>query len=89
MSSTRRSKSSDASLSRASAESLAVVDYKTNRGPPEDPAEVPEVYLKQMAAYRALLAEIYPDRRVDCYLLWTEGPRLMQLGPAQLADHAP
>ena len=71
------------------AESLAVVDYKTNRRPPEDPAGVPEVYLKQMAAYRALLAEIYPDRRVDCYLLWTEGPRLMQLGPAQLADHAP
>ena len=71
------------------ADSVAVVDYKSNRRPPEDPAAVPEVYLKQMAAYRALLSEIYPGRRIDCYLLWTEGPRLMQLSPAQLADHAP
>ncbi|MDJ0946959.1 MAG: double-strand break repair helicase AddA [Kiloniellales bacterium] len=71
------------------AESVAVVDYKSNRRPPDDPAGVPEVYLKQMAAYRALLAEIYPKRRIDCYLLWTEGPRLMQLRSAQLADHAP
>ena len=71
------------------ADSVAVVDYKSNRRPPDDPAGVPEVYLKQMAAYRALLAEIYPERRIDCFLLWTEGPGLMQLSPAQLADHAP
>ena len=68
---------------------MAVVDYKSNRRPPEDAAGVPEVYIRQMAAYRALLSEIYPGRRIDCYLLWTEGPRLMQLSPAQLADHAP
>ncbi len=71
------------------ADSVAVVDYKSNRRPPDDPAGVPEIYLRQMAAYRALLAEIYPGRRIDCYLLWTEGPRLMQLGTAQLSDHAP
>ena len=71
------------------ADSVAVVDYKSNRRPPEDPDGVPEVYLRQMAAYRGLLSEIYPGRRIDCYLLWTEGPRLMQLSPAQLADHAP
>ena len=71
------------------AESVAVVDYKSNRRPPEDAAGVPEVYIRQMAAYRALLSEIYPGRRIDCYLLWTGGPRLMQLSPAQLADHAP
>ncbi len=71
------------------ADTVAVVDYKSNRRPPDDPAGVPEIYLRQMAAYRALLAEIYTGRRIDCYLLWTEGPRLMQLTPAQLADHAP
>ncbi len=71
------------------ADAVAVVDYKSNRRLPDDRARVPEVYLRQMAAYRALLAEIYPGRRIDCYLLWTEGPRLMQLSAAQLADHAP
>ncbi len=68
---------------------VLVVDYKTNRPPPEREAEVPAVYLRQMAAYRALLAEIYPDRRVDCFLLWTDGPRLMHICPARLAAHAP
>ncbi len=71
------------------AERVLVVDYKTNRPPPEREADVPALYLRQMAAYRALLAEIYPKRRVDCFLLWTDGPRLMQLSPARLAAHAP
>lgn len=74
---------------RVEADTVAVVDYKSNRRPPDDPAGVPEIYLRQMAAYRSLLAEIYPGRRIDCFLLWTEGPRLMQLAPEQLADHAP
>ncbi len=74
---------------RVEADTVAVVDYKSNRRPPDDPAGVPDIYLRQMAAYRSLLAEIYPGRRIDCFLLWTEGPRLMQLAPAQLSDHAP
>ena len=70
-------------------DAVAVVDYKTNRRPPRSAAEAPPAYLRQMAAYRALLAEVFPGRRIDCYLLWTEGPELMQLSPAQLEDHAP
>jgi ATP-dependent helicase/nuclease subunit A len=42
-----------------------------------------------MAAYAALLRQIYPDRRVRCALLWTEGPRLMPLDEEVLARHAP
>jgi len=38
-----------------------------------------------MALYRAVLAQIYPGRTVDCALLWTDGPRLMPL-PAELLD---
>ena len=68
---------------------VLVVDYKTNRPPPAREADVPALYLRQMAAYRALLAEIYPRHRIDCFLLWTDGPRLMQLSPARLAAHAP
>ncbi len=71
------------------AEAVLVVDYKTHRPPPAEEADVPALYLSQMAAYKALLADIYPGRRVDCCLLWTEGPRLMQISPALLARHAP
>jgi ATP-dependent helicase/nuclease subunit A len=66
-----------------------VVDYKTNRPPLEVVEDVPGAYLRQLAAYRAVLAEIYPDRPVVSALLWTDGPRLMAIPDAVLAAHAP
>ncbi|MEE9210807.1 MAG: double-strand break repair helicase AddA [Kiloniellales bacterium] len=68
---------------------VLVVDYTTSRPAPATEAEVAGVYLRQMAAYRAVLARVYPDRRIDCALLWTDGPRLMQLSPAILSQCAP
>jgi len=70
-------------------DAVLVVDYKTNRPPPEREADVPAAYLSQMAAYRAVLSAIFPDRPVRCHLLWTDRPRLMQLSDAALAEHAP
>ena len=63
---------------------VLVVDYKTNRKPPADETGVPTLYVRQMAAYRALLAEIYPGRTVRCALLWTDAPRLMPLSAQHL-----
>ncbi|WP_173981546.1 double-strand break repair helicase AddA [Magnetospirillum sp. SS-4] len=65
---------------------VVVADYKTNRKPPADPAGVPGLYLRQMAAYRLALACIYPRHRVRCVLVWTDGPVLMELDPARLDD---
>ena len=50
---------------------------------------MPPGYLRQMAAYQALLEAIYPARAVRCALLWTEGPRLMALDDAVLVPHRP
>ncbi|WP_138380876.1 double-strand break repair helicase AddA [Luteithermobacter gelatinilyticus] len=65
---------------------IMIVDYKTNRPPPADVTQVPMVYLKQMAAYRRILADLYPDRRVRCALLWTDEARLMELPEERLAS---
>jgi ATP-dependent helicase/nuclease subunit A len=68
---------------------VLVVDYKSNRPPPTRVEDVPPVYLRQLAAYRALLTQIYAGRRVDCALLWTDGPLWMEI-PAELLDaHGP
>jgi len=67
---------------------VTVVDYKTNRPPPETPEGVQPVYLRQMAAYRALLSDAYPGFSVNCCLLWTDGPRLMALPNALLDQHS-
>ncbi len=70
-------------------DAVLLLDYKTNRTPPATAAEVPGIYLRQMAAYRALLEAIWPDRPVRPALLWTEGPRLMALDAAALAAWRP
>lgn len=70
-----------------SAGRVLIVDYKTNRPPPDDLSKVPEAYVVQLSLYRALLARIYPDREIAAALLFTEAPRLIEL-PAQLMDTA-
>jgi ATP-dependent helicase/nuclease subunit A len=67
-----------------SADEVLIVDFKTNRPPPETEAEVGELYLSQMALYRAAAAKIFPGRRIGCALVWTEGPRLMRLSGSLL-----
>lgn len=64
---------------------VLIVDYKTNRPPPDRVEDVATVYLAQMAAYRALLQAIHPAKPVRCALLWTDAPRLMEL-PAERLD---
>lgn len=64
---------------------VLIVDFKTNRLPPEKAEQVPLIYLKQMAAYRAALAPIYPGKRIETALLWTAAPLLMPL-PDSLLD---
>lgn len=70
-------------------ERVLVLDYKTNRPPPVAPEAVAPLYLRQMAAYRALLRAAFPGRRVECALVWTYGARVMALPDTLLDPHAP
>ena len=71
------------------AKRVLVLDYKTLRPPPAAEHEVSPIYLRQLAAYQAALARIYPEREIRCALLWTEGPRLMTISPEILAGYLP
>jgi ATP-dependent helicase/nuclease subunit A len=66
---------------------VLAVDYKTNRPPPKRVEDTPLAYLSQMAAYRALLREIFPGRDIEMALLWTFEARLTVL-PEKLLDQA-
>ncbi len=61
-----------------------IVDYKSNRPPPLSQNGVADIYWGQMAAYRELAKEIYPQHDIICALLWTDGPRLMILEDSRL-----
>src|SRR5262249_46290439 len=62
-------------------ERVLIVDYKTMRPVPASEAEVAPLYLRQLAAYREALTRIFPGRAIRCALLWTHGPRLMEISP--------
>jgi len=64
---------------------VLVVDFKTGRRVPADAASAPDHHLRQMAAYAAALAAIFPGRRIEAALLYTSGPRLLPLS-ADLLD---
>jgi len=68
---------------------VLLADYKTNRRPPVSAEETPVTYLRQMASYRAVLRSIFPDRPVDCALIWTREARVTVLPSALLDPHAP
>jgi ATP-dependent helicase/nuclease subunit A len=68
---------------------VLIADYKTSRAPPAAAEAVPVLYLRQMAAYRAVLRAIFADRPVRCLLIWTDGPSVMPLPDALLDRHAP
>lgn len=48
---------------------VLIIDYKTNRYVPK---EVPEAYKMQLNIYKDLIKNIFPDKIVKSYLLWTE-----------------
>ncbi|HUO21975.1 MAG TPA: double-strand break repair helicase AddA [Caulobacteraceae bacterium] len=56
---------------------VLVVDFKTNRPSPARIEDADRAYLRQMAVYGAVLAEIFPGRRIETALVWTDGPKLM------------
>ena len=66
---------------------LLILDFKTNRLAPVSAETTPEAYVLQLAAYRAVIREIYPDRPVRAGLLWTVGPRLIEI-PAKMLERA-
>jgi ATP-dependent helicase/nuclease subunit A len=68
-------------------DALLVLDYKTNRLPPSVLEEVAPGYIAQLAAYRAALRLIFPERTLRAAIIWTDGPKLMEI-PSTLLDLA-
>ena len=66
-----------------------MIDFKTGRNVPPTAEAVSPYYLKQMAAYTAALTRIFPGRRIEAALLYTEQARMIELPEALLAENAP
>jgi ATP-dependent helicase/nuclease subunit A len=68
---------------------VLVADFKTARRPPATLDEVPVSTLRQMAAYAAALAAIYPGRAIEAAVLYTQTPQLIAIPAELLEAHKP
>jgi ATP-dependent helicase/nuclease subunit A len=64
-----------------------VVDFKSNRPAPMQVLHISQQYVRQLSAYRSALTSLYQDKEIRCFLLWTEGPRLMEIPRDMLDAH--
>jgi ATP-dependent helicase/nuclease subunit A len=65
---------------------VLVADFKTNRPSPERIEDADPAYLRQMAIYAAVLADVFPGRAIAAALVWTDGPKLMPIPEILLAQ---
>ena len=68
---------------------VRLVDFKTGRHAPATLADIPSYHLRQMAAYAAALAVIFPGRTIEAALLYTAAPVMFDLPPDLLGPHKP
>jgi ATP-dependent helicase/nuclease subunit A len=58
---------------------VLAVDFKSNLVVPTRAEDVPQGILLQLAAYAAMLREIYPDRTIELAIVWTATATLMPI----------
>jgi len=63
---------------------VLVADFKTTARAPRPGQKPPSSYVAQLALYRMLLSEIYPDKRIRTFLVWTAGPVIHELMEPEL-----
>jgi len=66
---------------------VLAIDYKSNSTAPDTADQTPESILRQMGAYRAALAEVFPDHVIETAILWTQTAQLMAM-PDELVSAA-
>ncbi|MCX8999473.1 double-strand break repair helicase AddA [Rhizobiaceae bacterium BDR2-2] len=63
-------------------ECVTIADFKTNLTPPSDAAAVSFAHRAQLAIYAEVLKPLYPGRRIECLLIYTQSGKVIRLsGP--------
>jgi ATP-dependent helicase/nuclease subunit A len=65
-------------------DAVLIADFKTGAAP--HGRIVDDGYVLQLALYRAVLAQLYPDRPIRAALIWTELPEVTELSAAALDE---
>ena len=58
---------------------ITLIDFKSNHTPAKTVNQVPDGLLRQLGAYAAALAQIYPNREIKPAILWTKNAYLQHI----------
>lgn len=58
---------------------VLIIDYKSTTVPPENAGQIPQEYIEQMKAYKKILQDVYRDKKIRAFLLWTANLELMEV----------
>jgi len=64
---------------------VLIADFKTNSASPKGPEGVPKRTIAQLATYRALIADLYPDRKIRCFVIYTAALQVFELADEVLS----
>ncbi|MGB1469540.1 MAG: PD-(D/E)XK nuclease family protein, partial [Candidatus Puniceispirillaceae bacterium] len=64
---------------------ILLADFKTGT-PPVDKTDMPVRYVRQMAVYAELLSQIYPAKKVKCWVIWTQTAEISIISDAQIQE---
>lgn len=65
---------------------VLLIDFKTNRPAPKRIEDADPAYILQMASYVSVMRQLYRDHVVGAALVWTDGPALMPIPAAMIAQ---
>ena len=60
-------------------EEVKIVDFKSDANPPGDGSTIPVHYRQQLERYRAVLRKQFPNRPINCAILWTENLTISEM----------
>jgi ATP-dependent helicase/nuclease subunit A len=58
---------------------IRIIDFKSSEKVPAEASEIPPSYINQIKDYGKIMAGLYPHFQIRLFLLWTEGPKLMEI----------
>jgi ATP-dependent helicase/nuclease subunit A len=68
------------------ADAVVIADFKTDTAVPASVGDLAGSYRRQLALYRALLAALFPGKRIACWLVFTCRPQVMPVPDALLDE---
>jgi ATP-dependent helicase/nuclease subunit A len=64
---------------------VLITDFKTTSAAPKGPEGVPMRTVAQLATYRALIGDLYPDRKIRCFVIYTAAIEVFELADEVLS----